>query len=243
MGAPLALAVAAMAFLAAGTACSSVETGIAAQGAVPSAGPKATHKSTPNPAPSPGAMDTPATSAGPLSQRSFPTPPQLGSGWEYSVDQGDAEEGYLGNGTPALARDPRELVQAALPLGCPRRLTLPVPRHALEVDYSYHGTKVVAVRMSFADQAQATGFYGARNAALMSCHGRSGGAAIGVLVSEVNSVGQHAVLSDRTPRSDPWTELAVLAGDSVVLLAAQTGPGEPPLSDAQAPALAKAFGG
>ena len=188
-------------------------------------------------------METPASSSGPLSQRSFPRPRQLGAGWRYAIDPGDAEEGYLGNGTPALARDPHELVHAALPLGCPRKLTLPVPHHALEVDYRYRGTKVIAVRMSFTDRAQATGFYGARNAALMACHGRSGGSAIGVLVSEVNSVGAHAVLSDRTPHSDPWTELAVLAGDSVVLLAAQTAPREPPLSDAAAPALATAFGG
>jgi hypothetical protein len=188
-------------------------------------------------------MDTPAASSGPLSQQSFPRPRQLGAGWRYAVDPGDAEEGYLGNGTPALARDPHELLRAALPLGCPRELRLPVPRHALEVDYSYRGTKVIAVRMSFADRAQATGFYGARNADLLSCHGRSGGPAIGVLVSEVNSVGTRAVMSDRTPRSDPWTELAVLDGDSVVLLAAQTTPGGPPLSDARALALATAFGG
>ena len=186
-------------------------------------------------------MRTPASTSGPLSQESFPTPKRLGAGWDYAVDPGDAEEGYLGNGTPALARDPHEMVQAAFPLGCPRKVRLPVPKHALEVDYSYHDTRVVAVRMSFVDQAQATGFYGGRNADLLTCHGRSGGSAVGVLVKNVTSVGDHAVLSDRTPDSDPWTELAVLDGPDVVLLAAQNRPGEPPLTPDRAQALAAAF--
>ena len=185
---------------------------------------------TPTAAPSPGDMSTPGTTSGKLSQRSFPTPKALGADWSYAVDPGDAEEGYLGNGTPALARNPAELVQAAVPLGCRRDVRMPAPQHALEVDYGYRSTKVIAVRMTFVDAAQATGFYGGRNANLLDCHGVSGGPAIGVLVREVTSIGEHAVLSDRTPDSDPWTELAVLDGTDVVLLAAQTPPGRPPLT-------------
>ena len=80
-------------------------------------------------------MDEPATTSGPLSKRSFPTPRQLGAGWRYAVDPGSAEEGYAGNGTPALARNPQEVVQTAVPLGCARARPMPAPAHALEVDY------------------------------------------------------------------------------------------------------------
>jgi hypothetical protein len=191
--------------------------------------------------PSPGDLRTPATTSGSLSQHSFPRPHRLGAGWDYAVDPGDTEEGYLGNGTPALARDPREMVQAAVPLGCARRVALPSPAHALEVDYTYRGTKVVAVRMSFPDAAGAARFYGARTADLTDCRGRSAGAGIGVLVRSVADVGGHAVLSDRTPDSDPWSELAVLDGTDVVLVAAQSSPGTRPLTRDGARTLAAAF--
>jgi len=192
-------------------------------------------------APEPGDLRTPATSSGALTQHSFPRPRRLGAGWAYAVDPGNSEEGYLGNGTPALARNPQEMVQAALPFGCARRVHLPTPAHALEVDYRYRGTTVIAVRMSFRDKPQATGFYAGRSADLMDCHGRSGGSGIGVLVRDVTSIGRHAVLSDRTPDSDPWTELAVLDGTDVVLVAAQSRPGTPPLTLSTAGTLAAAF--
>ena len=191
--------------------------------------------------PQPGELRTPAASSGSLSQHSFPRPHRLGAGWAYAVDPGNTEEGYLGNGTPALARDPHEMVQAAVPLGCARHVALPTPAHVLEVDYSYRRTKVIAVRMSFRDPAGATGFYGARNADVTDCRGHSGGAGIGVLVGAVTSIGEHAVLSDRTPDSDPWAELAVLDGTDVVLVAAQARPGAPPLTRDGARTLAAAF--
>ena len=191
--------------------------------------------------PAPGHLTPPASSAGPLSRSSFPKPEELGAGWRYSIDPGDAEEGYLGNGTPALARDPREIVQSALPFGCPRRDVLPGPQHALEVDYSYRRTKVIAVRLSFARAASARTFYERRRAALAACRGRSGGRAIGPLVTRVDRLTSTAVLSDRTPTSDPWSELAVLDRDDVVLVAAQTAPGRPPLAGRQARELARSF--
>jgi len=203
--------------------------------------PSAAAWSTPIDAPAPGDLKTPATSSGALSQHSFPRPKRLGAGWAYAVDPGDSEEGYLGNGTPALARNPQEMVQAALPFGCARRVPLPTPSHALEVDYRFGSTKVIAVRMSFRDGPQATGFYAGRSADLMDCHGRSGGAGIGVLVRAVTSIGRHAVLSDRTPDSDPWSELAVLDGSDVVLVAAQSRPDTPPLTRSTAGTLAAAF--
>ena len=189
-------------------------------------------------APSAGSMDEPATSSGPLSKRSFPAPKRLGPGWRYAVDPGDAEEGYSGNGTPALARRPEEIVQTAVPFGCDRPTALPAPRHALEVDYTYGGRRVVAVRGKFADAATADAFFAGRAVDLHACLGRSGSQAIGPLVTGLDVPASGALVSTRTPRSDPYRELAVLGRDTVVLLAVQGGKA---LSPRQTRRLVEAF--
>jgi hypothetical protein len=189
-------------------------------------------------APTPGSMAKPATTSGPLSRRSFPTPQRLGPGWRYAVDPGHAEEGYAGNGTPALARDPREVLATAVPFGCARRAPMPAPTHALEVDYALHGAKVVAVRGSFTGPVEAKAFFDGRAANLTECAGRRGSAAIGRLVDAIARPDPHAIVSDRTPHSDPWRELAVLDGATVALLAVQ---GVRPLSDAQTRQLVRLF--
>lgn len=189
----------------------------------------------------PGGEETPATTSGTLSKRSFPAPRSLGAGWEYVVDPGDAEEGYLGNGTPTLERDPREIVQLAVPFGCARRSPMPVPEHALEVDYTAHDVKVIALRIDFGDPTRADAFFGARAANLERCRGRSGGQAMGVLVARVDRLGNDVLLSDRTPTSDPWAELAVLDGDQVALVAAQTPLDRAPMTRAGARRLASLF--
>ncbi|NUR06429.1 MAG: hypothetical protein HOQ45_05410, partial [Nocardioidaceae bacterium] len=185
-------------------------------------------------------LDAPASSSGPLSRSSFPTPRRLGAGWSYSVDPGDAEEGYAGNGTPALARNPREIVQTAVPFGCGRGSAMPAPTHALEVDYSFRGAKTIAVRGQFADRATAETFFTGRAANLRGCVGQSPSQAIGPLVARIDAPDDGSLASDRTPDSDPWRELAVLDGDSVVLLAVQ---GADPLGPAQTRRLVRLFRG
>lgn len=205
--------------------------------------PRATHRtarhvtSSPPPArsappavPSPGSTAEPATTSGSLSKASFPTPKQLGAGWRYAVDPGSAEEGYSGNGTPALARDPGEIVATAVPFGCPRPAAMPAPRHALEVDYRRQGAKVVAVRGRFSDASVAAAFFRGRASNLRGCSGRRPSAAIGPLVSHLHQIGATGLVSDRTPRSDPWHEVAVLDGDTVALVAVH---GARPLTSAQ----------
>ncbi len=189
-------------------------------------------------APEAGSMAEPGTSSGSLTRRSFPTPRALGAGWRYSVDPGDAEEGYAGNGTPALARRPEEVVQTAVPFGCARRTAMPAPTHALEVDYTLRGARVIAVRGRFADAVRARAFFAGRASNLRGCEGRSASAAIGPLVAGIGRPAAGALVSDRTPRSDPWRELAVLDGDTVVLLAAQ---GRAPLTDPQTRRLVRLF--
>jgi hypothetical protein len=186
-------------------------------------------------------LETPASRSGPLTRRDFPRPGRLGAGWAYSVDAGDVEEGYLGNGTPVLERDPVEVARLAVPFGCPRSATLPTPQHALEVDYTADDTKVIAIRASFPDSRTAAGFHDTRRAMLEDCRGRSASSAEGVLVGEVRGIGPHGVLSDRTPESAPWAELGLVDGDQVVLVAAQARLDRPPMTPAGARALVQAF--
>jgi hypothetical protein len=183
-------------------------------------------------------MDEPATTSGPLSKRSFPTPRQLGAGWRYAVDPGSAEEGYSGNGTPTLERNPQEIVQTAVPFGCDRPFELTAPTHALEVDYTVSGAKAIAVRGKFGDAASARSFFVDRARELRGCEGRIGSPAIGPLVSAVTVPARGALASDRMPRSDPWHEIAVLDRDTVVLLAVQ---GADPLTTVQTRRLVTAF--
>ncbi len=209
--------------------------------ATPTTRDQPTATPTPKPsasAPEAGSMAEPGTSSGSLTRHSFPTPRALGAGWRYSVDPGDAEEGYAGNGTPALARRPEEVVQTAVPFGCARRTAMPAPTHALEVDYTLHGARVIAVRGRFADAARARAFFAGRASNLRGCDGHSASAAIGPLVANMGRPAAGALVSDRTPRSDPWRELAVLDGDTVVLLAAQ---GRAPLTDPQTRRLVRLF--
>ena len=230
-------------------ACSSADTArdardAATRSAVPASSPTAATAEGSS-APASGddhpALETPGTSSGPLTRRDFPTPGELGRAWSYRVDMGDAEEGYTGNRTPVLERDPTEVAMLAVPFGCPRPLDVPVPEHALEVDYTAAGVPVVAVRASFGDPRTASLFFRARARLLRGCEDTVVSGAEGVLVAEVRRLSATSLLNDRTPESDPWAELAVHDGDQVVLVAAGARLGSPPITPTVAADLARAF--
>ena len=191
-----------------------------ASSAAPPSPTTTTASNSPTPS-SPAKITTPASTAGSLSIRSFPEPSDLGDGWSYAVDPGDVEEGYAGNGTPAIARKAGEVLRTVLPFGCARGPRFTAPRHVLEVDYRSPYGKVVALRLRFTDHAAASAFFDARTAGLRSCLDRSPSPAIGPLVRQLSVLDERAVLSDRTPASDPWTELAGSTGDVVSLMAIQ----------------------
>lgn len=240
---------AAFALLGVLAACSSAGTGPAAEddttaAAVPASSPTAATAEGPSePTTEDGhaELETPGTSSGPLTRRDFPRPRELGPGWSYRVDMGDAEEGYTGNSTPVLERDPTEVAMLAVPFGCPRPVDVPVPAHALEVDYTAAGVSVVAVRAAFDDPRTASRFFGVRERLLRDCAGTVVSRAEGVLVDELRRLSGTALLNDRTPDSDPWTELAVHDGDQVVLVAAQTRPDRPPMAPESVTDLVQAF--
>ena len=181
------------------------------------------------------------TESGPLPRSTFPEPRTLGARWSYAVDPGDAGEGSRGSGTPALERDPAQVTLASVPTGCPHAHRLPRPGHAVEVDYTRARTKVIAIRARFSGPGKASEFFDRRAATISGCRGRSGGQGIGTLVDVVHRPSRGVLLSDRTPRSDPWTELAVLDGAAVVLLAAPGRVDEPPLNQGDVGSLVEAF--
>jgi hypothetical protein len=231
------------------TACASAETApdardAATRSAVPASSPTAATAegpSDPDADDDHPALETPGTSSGPLTRRDFPRPRELGPDWSYRVDMGDAEEGYTGNRTPVLERDPGEVAMLAVPFGCARPVDVPVPEHALEVDYTAGGVSVVAVRASFGDPRTASRFFGTRARLLRGCAGTVVSEAEGVLVDEVRRLSATALLNDRTPESDPWVELAVHDGDQVVLIAARSRLDSPPMTSDTVTDLARAF--
>ena len=109
-----------------------------------------------------GALSVPAETAGDLDSSDVPGPPDLGPGWKRYVDPGEAEDGYVGNGSWVRARGSKEVVQAVVPLGCagltalPR---LPVPLHALEATYrGPGGAPAVALVFDYTRISQARSF-------------------------------------------------------------------------------------
>lgn len=179
-------------------------------------------------APSDGPV--PDDTAGPLTAQDMPPADRLGPGWEVAVDPGDAEAGYVGNGTPTLARDPAEVVALAVPLGCTRRSDLPLPRHALEQTYAApaSGAAGVAVRLRFADAASARRFHEDRSADLRACAAQRvapgpGGAAPVRDVSRPDAATVRSVRVDPygNPTTGTWVETATLDGADVLLVAVQ----------------------
>jgi hypothetical protein len=174
-------------------------------------------------------MSPPAKRSGPLSGRDMPRPVALGHGWAFRVDDGSQEDGYAGNGTPTVARDPGEVAGLAVPLGCVDRGHLPRPRWALETDYAHAstGTNGLVVRLRFATVSSATAFMKQRDAALAACAAQT--SSVGPnstgLVQQLHIVAGLTV-STRTESGDlhdgsAWTEIAAVGSPAsdVTLLA------------------------
>lgn len=159
----------------------------------------------------------------PARTNAFPAPDELGAGWRYAKAPSDPEAGHVArNGN---RRDPAEVIALAVPLGCPRATTMPPARAAYEVSYTFQTRAVVAIRLRFGDPGAAQGFVEARRENLESCLGLSGGPAVGPYVVHVQGA-----LNDRTPESEPWTELVLRRDRSVLMLAAEGTLDEQPFS-------------
>jgi hypothetical protein len=214
------------------TACSTTPEPVAVAA---SPTPPAPSSSSPAPTPTPSATPTalpsfdrtatPATTSGSLKRASLPLARVLGSGWKARVDGGSVEDGYTGNGTPSVARDPEDTVIAVRPIGCAEESVyaeaLPVPRFALEVDYRHRtGANGVGLALEFADAQAASEFFEVYTRSLALC--RSGGSGA-TRVTVQASPGADAVA---TVTVDPleqttWRELAERSGRVVRLLAVE----------------------
>ncbi len=157
----------------------------------------------------------PDSRSGDLGQEDLPPPSDLGRGWEYRVDKGSAEEGYLGSGEPAIARDPADVLAAITPLGC-RPGQLPMPEAALEVTYTRRDLPGVGLLLQFADDDAAGRFFTEHAGVLQRCS-TNGGANVSIeqrtddllVTTRVEQLGG-------TPA---WTEGVGLRGAEVMLIA------------------------
>ncbi len=193
--------------------------------------------------PADGASDPLAADTG---GGAFPRPADLGPGWTYRGSFG--EPGYVDGPAPVRRLDPRDAVRETVPRGCPVPVTGPTRAsgrgssalQAVSVAYAVSGDWVDATRITFAAPRAATGLARDRRRALVSCRGSDGGSSLGPLVTRVQALGAGATLSDRTPRSDAYADVALVDGRSLVVVTRRTEE-QPTLRAARA--LAAAFAG
>lgn len=168
----------------------------------------------------------------------LPRPADLGPGWTYRAAFG--EPGDVEGPPPSRRRDARGAVRGSVPRGCPD----PGPRSsavgAVTVTYEVSGSWVDATRIFFTTPRSAAAFARDRRRSLAACRGTGGGPSVGPLVTRVQALDPTTTLSDRTPRSDAYSEVAVVDGRSVVVVTRRTDE-HPTLRAARA--LATAFTG
>lgn len=157
----------------------------------------------------------PAARTGDLGQEDLPAPGQLGDGWDYRVDHGNAEDGYVGSGEPATARDPVEVLGAITPLGC-RPGQLPVPTHALEVTYARDGLPGVGMLLRFGDEATATQFFDAHTGVISDCVGRR---TVDLAVVRAEPREFISTRTEQLGQTPTWVEGVALRDSEVLLVA------------------------
>lgn len=163
-----------------------------------------------------GAMpETPDSQSGDLGQNDLPPPAELGRGWAYRVDHGNAEDGYVGSGEPATAREPASVLAAITPLGC-RPRSLPVPDTALEVTYQRGDTPGVGLVLQFAAEAEAAQFFVRHARVLRQCTNS------GQVELEIERQTSDLLVSTRVEQlgeTPTWTEGVGWRGREIMLIA------------------------
>jgi hypothetical protein len=158
---------------------------------------------------------SPDSRSGDLGQEDLPPPSELGRGWEYRVDKGSAEEGYLGSGEPAIARDPASVLAAITPLGC-RPGQLPMPEAALEVTYTRRDLPGVGLLLQFADD-DAAGLFFTEHAGVLQRCSADGGANVSIEAHTDQLL--VTTRMDEVGGTPAWTEGVGLRGAEVMLIA------------------------
>jgi len=159
--------------------------------------------------------DRPDSRVGDLGQEDLPAPGDLGRGWDYRVDHGNPEDGYVGSGQPATAREPESVLAAITPLGC-RPGQLPRPEFALEVTYAKGKLPGVGLVLRFGDDQMAGQFFAEHSRVLKRCVASRG---VDLAIEEASD---RLIVTTRTEQlgeTPVWTEGVGLRGDEVMLIA------------------------
>lgn len=171
----------------------------------------------------------PETASGPLSSETLPTARELGSGWKTRVEGADEEEG-VGNGTAYQARDPQEIVETTVPLGCERRSPSPVPRNVLQSTYRHAdtGAYAVALRMRFESAEDAEEFAKVRRRDVVACRDQPddpySGAPAPVRVVSGGS-GRQLIQYQLVGEKSVWISALQIKGSDVLTLDTDANPG------------------
>lgn len=166
----------------------------------------------------------PPASAGPLRAANLPAPAALGPGWKVYADPGGAEMGFRGNGTWTRRRAPHQAAYEALPIGCTRPLpdtALPMPAHALQASYrNQRGGPAQVLVLRFGSADQAASYFSGYQARMKACG--SSGAAQGLSVRSSWSTPEAAAAVRTYTGAETFTEVSVVRGATVALLATAT---------------------
>ncbi len=211
-----------MAALLAATGCTADPAAQPSAVTSPSAGAGFSASASPSVSLPPAPTTPPPTTAGPLDSATLPEPGAVGPGWEYRVEGADPEDG-AGNDTPFQQRDPGEIVETTIPMGCEQRSDSPVPSDVLQATYAHPetGSYAVALRMRFESPEAAQEFADVRAEDLQACRDQPddpySGAPAPVL--EVSAEGAQT-LSTYQLLGEPetWTSAAAVMGTDVLTL-------------------------
>lgn len=159
------------------------------------------------------------TQAGPLTPAALPEPSVLGPDWSRFAEDGGSEEGFVGNGTFARARDAHHAAYELLPIGCAGArpaVTLPVPSWALTGSFADRaGRRAYAVALRFETAADAAAF-------LQGFAGVEAGCGIDrkadLAIDMDHAVTDTSFADTRYYAGRPWTQVVVASGAIVTVL-------------------------
>ena len=157
----------------------------------------------------------PDSRSGDLGQEDLPTPEALGKGWEYRIDNGNPEDGYVGSGEPAIARDPASVMAAITPLGCSPQ-QLPTPARALEVTYQRNSVPAVGLVLQFVEAEAAEQFFATHTDVLRDCVDAK---RVDVEVLHDSSSGFVSSRTEQLGQTPSWVEGLTVDGEEVTLIA------------------------
>jgi hypothetical protein len=180
----------------------------------------------------------PATTSGPLTKANLPSASRVGPDFKPYVEPDNPEEGIVSNGSAVHARDPQQVSDGIVPLGCPgvdALPRLPVPAHALEETYrTPQGLAAVALTLEYGSEGQATRLVDGLAAMLATCTPPVSASELSTsrLVADVRRPDAASVFDTRREvgpdaATTQWDETVVRTGKRVSLVMVERPPTAP----------------